>query len=257
MRIFLFLSALLATLVFIACNKTNDTEEKTGTLELVFKGRYDGAPLATFTAINTNQSNPTTLTFKKLEFFISQIQGKKDGNLVELADVDYVSLTNLSTTAAAEEGFKITIDDVPVGTYNQLQYGIGLPDAVNNKEPGDFESSSPLGVNGNYWASWDSYIFCRIEGDVVNAAGNTSGFLYHAGVNGMYQTRAFDKEFTVNENTNTTLTFHLHGQDLLFKAGQEIDVLDEASTHSGPAGSPEYALAKRAITNLADAIHIH
>lgn len=258
MRVFLFLSALFATIVFIACDKkTNEPEKKTGTLELVFKGRYDGMPLATYTSINTGMTEPIALTFKKLEFFLSEIKGKKDGAMVDFAEVSYVNLNNLSDNNKAEEGFKITLTEVPVGSYNQLQYGIGVPDAVNATQPGDYDSNSPLGVNANYWATWNSYILCKIEGDATLATGNSQGFLYHAGVNGMYKERAFDKEFSINEGATSTLTFHIHGKDLFFKAGQEIDVIADPSTHSGPVGSAAYALANKVITNLADAIHVH
>lgn len=260
MRVFLFLSALFAAIAFIACDKNNDapqdTEEKTGTLELVFKGRYDGMPLPTYTSINTGMTEPTALTFKKLEFFLSEIKGKKDGSMIDFSKVSYVTLNNLSDNSKAEEGYKITITDLPIGTYNQLKYGVGLPDAVNATQPGDYDSGSPLGVNANYWATWNSYILCKIEGDATLANGNSQGFLYHAGVNGMYQERVFDKEFTINQGATSTLTFYLQGKDLFFKAGQEIDIVAEPSTHSGPAGSAAYNLAQQVIINLADAIQV-
>ncbi len=259
MRLFLFISALVA-FALIACDKaTNDTEEKTGTVELVFKARYDGAPLLMYTDISTGLSvHPKTLTFKKLEFFISKVIATKGDDLLDLLEVGYVTFTNLTDATGAETGYKVTITDVPVGTYSKLQYGVGLPDAVNNTEPGDYsDSSNPLSLGANYWASWNSYIFCKIEGDASLTDTTSAGFLYHAGVNGMYQTRSFDKEFTVDADASTEVIFHLHAQDLFFQAGQEIDVLNENSTHSGAAGSTAYILAERAITNLADALHVH
>ncbi|MGH1336801.1 MAG: MbnP family protein [Aureispira sp.] len=258
MRLFLFLSAAFITFAFIACEKpSTSTEEKTGTLELVFKGRYSGTPMPTYTSINTGETDPTALTFKKLEFFISEIQGKKDGEMVEIADVSYVNLNSLSDATKAEEGYKVTLTNVPVGTYSQLKYGIGVPDATNATSPGEYDSNSPLGVNANYWATWNSYILCKIEGDATLANGSTQGFLYHAGVNGMYQERAFDKEFTITSDETSTVVFHIHSKDLFFKAGQEINIATDNSTHSGADGSAPYLLAKKAITNLADALHVH
>lgn len=260
MRVFLFLSALFAAIAFIACDKNNDdpqdTEKKTGTLELIFKGRYDGMPMPTYTSINTGIAAPTALTFKKLEFFLSEIKGKKEGAMVDFAEVSYVTLNNLSDNSKAEEGYKITLTDIPVGSYNQLKYGVGLPDAVNSTQPGDYDSGSPLGMNANYWATWNSYILCKIEGDASFADGTNPGFLYHAGVNGMYQERVFDKEFTISDGATSTLTFHLHGKDLFFKAGQEIDIAAEPSTHSGAVGSAAYNLAEKVISNLAAALHV-
>lgn len=258
MRLFLFLSSVFITFAFIACEKPDvDEDEKTGTLELVFKGRYDGAPMPTYASINTGETDPTALTFKKLEFFISELQGKKDGEMIDIADVSYVNLNSLSDATKAEEGFKVTFTDIPVGTYNQLKYGVGVPDATNATSPGDYDSNSPLGINANYWATWQSYILCKIEGDATLADGSTQGFLYHAGVNGMYQERAFDKEFTISDGATSTVVFHIHGKDLFFKAGQEINIATDNSTHSGTDGSPAYLLAKQTITNLADALHVH
>lgn len=259
MRLFFFLSAFI-TLAFIACDKSNDDNkntEKTGTLELVFKGRYNGTPMPTYTNISTGQTSPTTLSFKKLEFFISEIKGKKDGQMVDIAEIDYVSLNNLSDATKAEEGFTVTLTNVPVGVYDQLNYGVGVPDEINATTPGDYDSNSPLGINANYWATWQSYILCKIEGDATMSDGNATGFLYHAGVNGMYQERSFNKDFTITENTTSTVVFHIHGEDLFFKAGQEIDIAANNSTHSGAAGSADYLLAEKAITNLANALYVH
>ena len=255
MRLFLFLSALF-TMVFIACDKTNTPKVKTGKLELIFKARYEGTPMPTYSDINTGKTEPSSLLFKKIEFFISEIQGKQDGKMVDIADVSYVNFNNLSDATKAEEGYSITLNDVPVGAYTQLKYGVGVPDAVNTTSPGDYDSNSPLGVNANYWANWQSYILCKIEGDATLANGTKEGFLYHAGVNGMYQERTYDKEFTINEGETSTVIFYLHSRDLFFKSGQEIDVVADPSTHSGPAGSDAYQLAKQVITNLADALHV-
>jgi hypothetical protein len=255
MRLFLLLSAFI-TMAFIACDKTTEPEVPTGTLELIFKARYEGAPMPTYSDINTGKTEPSSLLFKKIEFFISEIKGKQDGKMVEIADVSYVTLNNLSDAAKAEEGYKVTLTNVPVGDYSQLAYGVGVPDAINATSPGDYDSNSPLGMNANYWASWQSYILCKIEGDATLASGLKEGFLYHAGVNGMYQERTFDKDFTINEGETSTLVFHLHARDLFFKSGQEIDVVADPSTHSGPAGSDAYKLAEKAITNLADALHV-
>lgn len=251
MRI-LSLFALALLLGFTACQE--DEPNPTGTIELVFIPKYNGNPMVLYENITTGDN--ATLYFQKLEFFLSEIQAKMGSETITLADVDYVDMNDLITTPLAEQGTTLTFNEVPVGNYDQLSFGIGVTDANNAKEPGDFPTTSPLGQDGNYWASWNSYIFCKIEGQYTPNGGTVGSFLYHGGVNGMYQPRSFNKSFDVTENGVTKIMIHLHGEDLFFKNGSAIDVANDNMTHSGAQGSDAYNLAKQVITNLADALHV-
>ena len=252
MRIVL-LAAIALALGFTACQDTDN--KTTGTVELVFMPQYEGAPMAFFQDINT--TNNGKLYFQKLEFFISELRAQKGDQDVNLSEVEYVSMNDLITPEMASKGVSITLNDIPVGTYEKLMFGVGVTDANNSKEPADFSSESPLGRTGNYWASWNSYIFCKIEGQYTPQGGTNNSFLYHGGVNGMYQPLSFDKSFTVQEGANTKNMIHLQGEDLFIKAGSEIDLINDNSTHSGAPDSDAYNLAKKSITNLANALHIH
>ncbi|CAA6799530.1 MAG: Unknown protein [uncultured Aureispira sp.] len=231
-----------------------EDDDMTGNLEITFKVRYDNAPLVLFEEIASGQSDPTSILFKKLEFFISNIKGGNAEGLTEFKDVGYISMANSLTTAAAEAGTTFTINKLPIGAYTSLDMGIGISDAVNGTVPGDYESGSPLGLNGNYWASWNSYILSKIEGDITQSNGTKSGFLYHSGVNGMQQLLSFSKDFEIEVGQTTTLTIYVEAKDFFFKTGSEIDMITESATHSGAVGSTDYNLAKRAIENLANAM---
>lgn len=254
MRIVL-LAAVALALGFTSC-RDNTNQTATGTVELVFMPEYKGAPMVFFENINTD--NNGTLYFQKLEFFLSELKAQKGDETVNLSDVEYVSMNDLITTEMAQKGVSVTLNNIPAGSYDKLLFGVGVTDANNAKEPADFPSESALGRTGNYWASWNSYIFCKIEGQYTpQGSSATSPFLYHGGVDGMYQPRSFEKSFTVKEGETTKIMVHLHGEDLFFKTGSEIDLVNENSTHSGPEGSAAYNLAKQAITNLANALHVH
>ncbi len=252
----IILLLLAITMWSSSCDTSTTDENLTGNLEIIFKARYGSDPLVLFQQTASGQSNPTSILFKKLDFFISDIKGGNAGTMVEFKDVGYISMANSITPAAAEAGTSFTINDLPLGNYTSLDMGIGLADAVNSTTPGDYESSSPLALGGNYWASWNSYILCKLEGDITQSNSTTSGFLYHSGVNGMHQLRSFAKTFDINAGQTTTITIYVDAKEVFFKTGSEIDLVIENQTHSGTAGSSEYNLAKKAIENLANSMSI-
>lgn len=240
-----------------SCETPPKKEDKiTGNLAITFKARFGADPLILFQQTATGQSNPTNILFKKLDFFISDIKGVNAGTKTDFADVGYISMVNSITQQAAEEGTTFTINDLPVGSYTALDLGIGLSDAINNTTPGDYNSDSPLGLNGNHWASWNSYILCKLEGDITQSNGTTSGFLYHSGVNGMHQLLSFAKNYDIEANQTTEITVYVDAKDIFFKTGREIDMVTDKQTHSGAVGSADYNLAKKVIENLAAAMTI-
>lgn len=249
--LFLLLSIIVG---FGACTPENNNPK--GKLEIIFKAKYNNQPLVLFQNIPTGKLNPDTIYFKKLEFFISDIKGVSGGIAKDFTEVGYISMAGSLNTTAAESGTMFTINDVPAGTYSQLNLGVGLSDAVNSTSPGDYTSSSPLGSNGNYWVSWNSYILSKMEGDILQSNNSKTGFLYHAGVNGMHQLREFAKNFTIADGQTTQLVFHINAEDFFFKTGSEIDLIATNQTHSGEVGSAEYNLAKQSIQNLANALEL-
>lgn len=252
----IILLLLAITMWSSSCETTPPEENLTGTLEITFKARYGSDPLVLFEQTNTGQTDPVSVLFKKLDFFISDIKGVNAGTITDFKDVGYISMANSITTIAAEEGTTFTMGKLPIGSYTALDMGIGLPNEVNNTTPGDYDSGSPLGLNGNHWASWNSYILCKLEGDITKADGSNSGFLYHSGVNGMYQSRSFTKNFDIEANTTTKITIYVDAKDIFFKTGSEIDMTTDKQTHSGAVGSADYNLAKKVIENLANAMSI-
>lgn len=231
------------------------TEEGKGTLEINFKTTYNDQIIPMFEAQQTGLSDPSSITFSRLEFFLSDLMFE---NGEKLSEVEFINLTNTTTQAKAEEGVTITINDIKTGSYAGIQMGFGLPDAINATTPSDYSSDSPLGVNANYWASWNSYILSKIEGTTPPAvAGDPPpGFLYHSGVDGMLQTRDFNKTIEIIDGQTTRITFEVNAEDLFFKTGSEIDIINNSSTHSGEVGSAKYNLAKKSLSNLADAVEV-
>lgn len=235
---------------------TPEPNDPSGTLEIVFKARYKNAPLVTFQNIATTETEPDSIYFKKFEFFISDIQGMIGGETKTFSDVGYISMTNCLNQTSAEAGKTFTINKIPAGTYTQLNMGIGVSDSVNNIPPTNYPASSPFSISGNYWDNWTSYIFCKVEGDIVQSDGTNSSFLYNSGVNGMHQIRHYARNFTISSGQTTQLVFYINAEDLFFKTGSEIDLVADNQSHSGAVGSKDYNLAKKFIENFADALEL-
>lgn len=252
--------SLLCGVFFLACKKPTTTPTPTnarsGVLEVVFKPLYQGVPMVFYQDIPTGIHPDEYLYLQKLEFYISELKiQQQQGLSINLEEVELVELSNLVTTALSEEGVKFSYDNIPVGDYTQLSFGVGLTDAMNAMDPGDFSTLSPLASVGNYWSSWNSYILSKTEGTLKQSHRNTN-FVYHTGVNGMYQPRQFATDFTIEADQTTQIVLYLRGKDLLFKAGQSISIVIDNFTHSGAPGSREYLLASQIIANIADALYI-
>lgn len=252
----IILLLLAITMWSSSCETSPPEENISGNLEITFKARYGSAPLVLFQQTATGQTNPTNILFKKLEFFISDIKGVSTGTSTDFKDVGYISMASSISEAAAEQGTTFTMSELPIGSYTSLDLGIGLSNEVNGTTPGDYGSDSPLGVNGNHWASWNSYIFSKMEGDITQSNATNSGFLYHSGVNGMQQLLSFAKSFDIEANKTTEIVIYIDARDFFFKTGSEIDIITDQQTHSGAAGSADYNLAKKSIENLAAAMSI-
>ena len=247
----LFLLAVV--MIFSSCKEDPAT---TGTLEIVFKAEYGGNPLVMYENNATSLTDPTQIQFTKLEVFIADLKANKGSSLMELKEVGHVSLTSTTTAATAAQGTTITINDLAAGSYSNLQIGVGLPNAINETSPGDYSSDSPLGVNANYWANWDSYILSKIEGNITKSDNSTAGYVYHSGVNGMYQTRTFANNFDITAGGTTQIVITLDAAKLFFDSNSMIDLVNNPMTHSGSTGSASYNLAEQSISNIATSMSI-
>lgn len=88
-------------------------------------------------------------------------------------------------------------------------------------------------------------------------SGTVQPFLYHSGVDGMYQVRSFDKNFEIQENQVFNLNFMLQITEIFAPSGgSPIDVFAQPSSHSGAVGTPDYNLAVEVVRNMADALKI-
>ena len=214
-----------------SCGKETAPPIDTATVNLSFRATYGGAPLI----LNENyeyQGNP--VRFSKINFYLSNLVVANNDGERELSDIQFIDLSLTHNTAIdAAKGTVMNFSRVPVGTYNFLRFGIGVPVDLNKTTPSDYSTSHPLGVgnSGEYWEAWNSYIFAKIEGQYDENGdgtidGNDISFAYHTGTDRVYaEDIEFDNVINLNAGETTNLDFELDIRQLLsFPQGDLLDL---------------------------------
>jgi|GEM_PF-656341 len=225
-------------------------------LTLNFKAQFDGQALPMFSDVVV--SNEESFQLQTLNFFLSYIEiQKENGDWVTIDSSAYVNFSNLVDVSDAESGVNLSYSLAEAGNFTAIRFGLGVAPDLNAMDPADFSSATALGDAGNYWTAWDSYIFTRTEGKIdtlPNASGGEISFLYHSGVDGMYQQKSFSKAFNLGQDVDLNFTIDI--KEVFYKAGQEIPIADNNVSHSGDSSTADYAIVKTIITNMGQALEL-
>lgn len=112
-----------------------------------------------------------TMIFTKLKYYISNIQLKKSDGSWWVQPESY-HLVDLG----AGDNFKLTIKDVPVGTYSAMRFMHGV-DSTRNVSGAQ---EGALSISNNMFWGWNSgYIMLKAEGNSPQAT--NGNFAYHLG----------------------------------------------------------------------------
>lgn len=230
--------------------------EETKNLTLNFKAQFDGQALPMFTDVTA--PNGENFQLQVFNFFLSYIEVQKEnGDWVLVDSSAYVNFNSLVDLADAEAGVDLSYSLAETGNFTAIRFGLGVAPDLNAMDPADFSSAVALGDAGNYWTAWDSYIFTRTEGKIDSlpaTAGGDVNFLYHSGVDGMYQQKNFSKQFNLEQAASLNFTIDI--KEVFYKVGQEIPIADNNVSHSGDPSTSEYAIVKTVITNMGQALEL-
>jgi hypothetical protein len=168
-----------------------------GTFNLNFKPIFNNKPFVINTVYEVNGKK---VRFSKFHFYVSSIENTgaaSDCNNPD--DVVFVNMTTLDDSTKAANGFSSTIKNRGVGNFQQLKMTLGINPTLNGKTPQDFVSSNPLSNSDEYWSSWKSYIFFKLEGlmDKDNNGTFETGVTYHAGSNEVTQSITIPKSYEI------------------------------------------------------------
>ena len=222
MKNILFFLTFSSLLLAASCGKENTNPIDTANLNLSFRATYEGETLVLNEDYNYLDNS---VRFSRINFYIADLAAVNNDGETELSEIQFIDLTPTHNNLAdAEQGTIRSFSKVPVGTYNQLKFGVGVPTDLNKTNPSDYSTTHPLGADnsGEYWEAWDSYIFAKIEGQYdVDGDGTYSGekdisFAYHAGGDreGLYSLIELDDNLVLKAGETTDLVFELDVRQL-------------------------------------------
>jgi hypothetical protein len=213
--------AALAVIIIIAAAGCGNN--KTGNIAIVFKGTYGNDPLVMLEEYD--YAFEEKIQFTKSDFYVTNIQLGAPSGLGEL--IVEAELIDLSYTneADAENGFEISVKDVPTGTYNRFNFGIGVEQVLNATMPEDWPASHALS-EPRYWETESSYIFAKIEGNLDTlASGNADlEWAYHTGTNKLYVSLSTNSQLTIEDGGTTRIIFTLDHEKLFGVGDGPIDI---------------------------------
>ncbi len=231
MKNILSLIILAGLLMAASCGKEPPPPVDTATIQLSFRAIYDGEPLV---LQKEYEYQGSIVRFSRINFYLANLVAANDDGETELSEIQFIDLSlTHNTLPDAEKGTVMNFSRIPVGTYNLLRFGVGVPADLNKTTPSDYSTSHPLGIDNSaeYWEAWNSYIFAKIEGQFDEDGsgdfdGNDISFAYHTGTDRVYeQDIEFDNVLNLNGGETTNLDFELDIKTLLsFKQGDSFDL---------------------------------
>lgn len=240
-------------LMLASCNKDDD---KSGELAITFKAVYDNDPLV----LNTQEvwyHGKETMTFSKLNMFLSDISLSTSSENFELADIEFIDFeASNRDEAGAEAGVTLNYEVDP-GSYTALNLGLGVSPDLNAMAPSDFDNNHPLAQFGSFWTAWNSFIFSKTEGRIDSDGDEVPdlGFVYHIGADQMYRSLSANGNIDIADGKTTEITVYVDYKRFFGTENDYIDILTYPAFHS-PQDSTLTALTQALADNYADAITI-
>lgn len=209
-----------------------DKDDKNGEINLRFHLVYDDQPMEMF----KNYPYPVTnepFYLSRLSFYISDLSLKNVKTTENLKDIDFLNFTNTFTGGVPTNGYEYKISDVTPGDYTSLEFGVGVPKALNAKAPADYPAGTILSKPTEYWDSWKSYVFFKTEGSIVfdSSAPKESDFALHLGGDEAYRTIVLPKSVTVQSGKTTNVDITLDVKKY-FSGVTDYDIEKTQTIHS-------------------------
>lgn len=213
---YLFLG-LFALVLLSSCNKRGD-------FEMNIKATMQGETLVMNEAFNLGEID---VKFENLTFYITDVSlVNAEGETLELSDAEFVDLKAFDEPTASL-GQVVSFKDLPVGTYNKINWKMGVASDLNAMTPSDFDVSDALGRSDHYWEAWGSYIFSKTEGsaDVTGDGVFDLKFFYHTGSDPLMRSFTLEEDIVISEGETKSVEFFLDYDKMLQNAdGTYFDI---------------------------------
>ncbi len=178
------------------------------------------------------QVGDASCQFTRYTLFLSDLAlVAEDNSEYMLSEVEFLNFNEDTDATTLMETIKRSYR-VPNGKYKALKLGYGLKAQLNAKSPADFNSDHVLAKeSGQYWDSWRSYIFMKIEGKGSSAAHPSINMAYHCGADPVYTTDTKNLTFDLN-GTESNTDFVIDLARIFEENGEWFDVGGTPFTHS-------------------------
>jgi len=256
--------SLFAVLAFSCC-KDDDVDccvtPVNGSLELNFATQTQNGNMILFQDFDLNDG--TQLNINKLQFYISDIRLLKGSEEVKIGEVELVTFETHSNPAVASMGESFNFYDIPTGVYTGVKFGIGVDPDLNSNDPTYYNA---LGTDHilrrgiDYWSTWNSYIFAKIEGFFDRNENGTAGggepeeeITYHTGTDELYREKTINIGIEILEGGSFSLPL-IVDMDKVFNSAAYIDIPNEPVAHSNPLVEENMVTTTKIADNLVEAI---
>lgn len=186
--------------ILIPDNKTKNDTSKTS-LVFKFEVEVNGQSLMSNSQWFT-LANGDSFTVSKFNYYISNIKLKRDDGTIFSETESYHLNQHLENITS------FAIQNVPFGTYTQIEFEIGV-DSLRN------HSGAQVGAldigNGMFW-TWNSgYIFFKLEGDYkTQSMTEKSDYAFHIGTDELLKKCSFNlsTNITAKKDKQSVVTFN-------------------------------------------------
>jgi hypothetical protein len=254
----------LVVLSSSTCKKEEPIVEDIGDATLVIKGKIGNQTLVFNKPYTYTDGTPFKVS--KFQLYLSDVALLADPDNpsstqdkeIPLSDVFLMDLeSSHSDSLSAVQGARYTFENIPSGTYKGLKLGLGVYQELNRKTPSFFSSTHPLSLSSNYWETWSSYIFAKIEGKTDPNMDGTfpQGFLYHTGTDNLYrQIELRDKSITVVKDVNNDIVLTVDLMKVLSDGTNSVDIVGTPISHTSPDQPAQVQISTIIMDNFAKAI---
>jgi len=268
MRNLLFFTLLSIVLMSSSCDPEPQVD-LTSQVKINFTANYSGELLLLEKEYLYAGDMP--IKFSQFNFYIANVallkQNGSEFEETELLEIDFVDFPyNLNDSTEAAKGQIITVNNVPVGNYDGIKIGFGVPADLNRTKPNDYSSENPLSMASHYWDGWSSYIFSKIEGkadmdfDGTFETNDGEGLTYHMGTDDVYTTRTLFGNLKVIENQTLDLPLNLDVKMLFLNSDPNFDANGDGyldiENYESVHAEDRLEIAKKMMNNYSEAISL-
>ncbi|WP_020526395.1 MbnP family protein [Flexithrix dorotheae] len=218
MKKYTFGLIILTVLLFNSCEKDNNEPSETGSLKLIISHLNDGAPLELETREYTNEMG-NNYTISEFKFYLSNIKlrNKSNGKFY-IEPESYHLVRRLPDT----HQFELTIENVPLGEFNELEFAVG----VDNSKNYSLDNVGDLDPSNNMAWDWNSgYKFLLLEGEFFPENEDKKGLVFHIGSDANYRKILLPtgtENINIKEAQTTTIQLEVEVSEI-FKDPTSID----------------------------------